>query len=43
MNFRQTRNRPEKDVFKALETKSKAVFSRTAVSHDIERLKHSEE
>lgn len=31
---------PEKDVFKALETKSKAVFSRSAVSHDIERLKH---
>lgn len=31
---------PEKDVFKGLETKTKQVFSRSAITRDIERLKH---
>ncbi len=31
---------PEKDVFKVMETKSKQVFSRSAITRDIERLKH---
>jgi outer membrane protein insertion porin family len=31
---------PEKDVFKSLETKTKTVFSRSAITRDIERLKH---